>query len=124
MTFLFTVRAGPDPEHRLAAVDKAALGKIEHLLAVEAGLELEVIARSLLVKLRGRAESLDATPMRGTVVPELGHFGVRSWRELVVKPYRIIFRVAEAEVFVLAVFDGRRDLEDVLLERLVRSREP
>jgi len=24
---------------------------------------------------------------------------------------------------VLAVFDGRRDLEDVLLERLVRSRE-
>jgi hypothetical protein len=27
------------------------------------------------------------------------------------------------EVFVLAVFDGRRDLEDVLLERLVRSRE-
>jgi plasmid stabilization system protein ParE len=80
-------------------------------------------ARNLLAKLRGRATSLDAAPMRGRVVPELARFGIRSWRELVVKPYRIVYRVAEAEVFVLAVFDGRRDLEDVLLERLVRSRE-
>jgi plasmid stabilization system protein ParE len=83
-----------------------------------------VNARNLLAKLRARAASLDATtPMRGRVVPELAHFGIRSWRELVVKPCRIIYRIGEAEVFVLAVFDGRRDLEDVLLERLVRSRE-
>jgi len=82
-----------------------------------------VNARNLLVKLRGRADSLETTPMRGRVVPELARFGIRSWRELLVKPFRIIYRVAEAKVFVLAVFDGRRDLEDVLLERLVRSRE-
>ena len=82
-----------------------------------------VNAKNLLTKLRGRAASLDTSPMRGRVVPELARFGIRSWRELVVKPYRIIYRVAEKEVYVLAVFDGRRDLEDVLLERLVRSRE-
>jgi len=79
-----------------------------------------VNARSLLTKLRGRVDALDTSPMRGRVVPELARFGIRSWRELVVKPYRIVYRVAEAEVFVLAIFDGRRDLEDVLLERLVR----
>lgn len=82
-----------------------------------------VNARNLLAKLWRRAESLDTSPMRGRVVPELARFGIRSWRELVVKPYRILYRVAEKEVYVLAVFDGRRDLEDVLLERLVRSHE-
>ena len=82
-----------------------------------------VSARNLLAKLRSRAESLFTSPMRGRVVPELARFGIRSWRELVVKPHRIIYRVAEKEVYVLAIFDGRRDLEDVLLERLVRSRE-
>lgn len=81
-------------------------------------------ARKLLKRLESRAEALDVAPLRGRVVPELARFGIRGWRELLVKPYRIVFRVGENEVWVLAVFDGRRDLEDVLLERLVRSSEP
>ena len=39
----------------------------------------------------------------------------------VVKPYRIIYRIEEDTVTVLAVLDGRRDLEDLLLERLIRG---
>jgi toxin ParE1/3/4 len=46
---------------------------------------------------------------------------MRTWRELVVRPYRLVYRVGSDAVVVLAVFDGRRDLEDVLLDRLVRS---
>jgi plasmid stabilization system protein ParE len=38
----------------------------------------------------------------------------------VVRPYRLIYRVERDTVTVLAVFDGRRDLEDVLLDRLLR----
>jgi hypothetical protein len=45
---------------------------------------------------------------------------MRTWRELVVRPYRLIYRVGSKDVVVLALFDSRRDLEDVLLERLVR----
>ncbi len=45
---------------------------------------------------------------------------IREYRELVVAPYRVIYRVQEPRVFVLGVFDGRRSLEDVLLERLIR----
>jgi plasmid stabilization system protein ParE len=80
-------------------------------------------AKSLLAKLRGRAESLHTSPLRGRVVPELARLAIRSWRELVQNPYRMIYRVSEKDVHVVAVFDGRRDLEDVLLERLLRSRE-
>jgi plasmid stabilization system protein ParE len=55
------------------------------------------------------------------VVPELAHFGIRNWRELIVKPYRIIYRIDEDTVNVLAMLDGRRDLQDLLLERLIRE---
>jgi toxin ParE1/3/4 len=41
------------------------------------------------------------------------------YRELIVKPYRLIYRVDGNDVWVIAVFDGRRDLTDVLLWRLM-----
>jgi toxin ParE1/3/4 len=43
------------------------------------------------------------------------------WRELVVRPYRIVYRIRKDIVMVGAVIDGRRDLEDLLLERLTRN---
>ncbi len=78
-------------------------------------------AERLLARLSARARSLETSSGRGRIVPELLPLGMRTWRELVVRPYRLIYRVAGDTVIVLAVFDGRRELEDVLLERLVRS---
>lgn len=46
---------------------------------------------------------------------------MQTWRELIVRPWRIIYRAEGDLVTVLALFDGRRDLEDVLLERLIRT---
>jgi plasmid stabilization system protein ParE len=80
-----------------------------------------VNARRLLIRLRSRAESLERSPGRGRVVPELASTGTRVWRELVVKPHRIVYRVRGKIVLVGALLDGRRDLEDLLLERLTRN---
>ena len=79
-------------------------------------------ARRLLQRLEEKASALDVAPERGRIVPELGKFGIRAFREIIVRPYRLVYRLAEGRVSVVAVFDGRRDLEDVLLERLVRDR--
>lgn len=46
-------------------------------------------AERILDKLEKRARTLESAPDRGRVAPELAHFGIRSWRELIVKPYRI-----------------------------------
>jgi len=78
-------------------------------------------AHRLLIRLRSRADSLERSPQRGRVVPELASAGTRMWRELVVKPYRIVYRIRKDIVMVGAVVDGRRDLEDLLLERLTRN---
>lgn len=77
-------------------------------------------ARRVLVRLQERTAALEVHPVRGRIVPELASFGFSAWRELLVKPHRVIYRVELSRVYLLAVVDGRRDLEDLLLKRLVR----
>jgi len=75
----------------------------------------------VLRRIETRAATLESNPARGRVVPELARFQMRTWRELVVRPYRLVYRIEGETVTVLVVFDARRDLEDLLLERLLRS---
>jgi len=76
-------------------------------------------ARLLEQRARSRA-ALESGPARGRVVLELRRLGMRTWRELVVRSYRLVYRIEGETKTVLAVFDGRRDLADVLLDRLLR----
>ena len=66
------------------------------------------------------AADLRTLPQRGRIVPELHRFGIANYRELLPTPWRIIYRIEEGTVFVIAVLDGRRGLEDSLLERVGR----
>lgn len=77
-------------------------------------------ALAVLARLEQAAKRLDSMPLRGRVVPELAQRNIRLYRELVVRPWRIIYRVGTGRVLVLAVLDGRRDLEGLLLSRLLR----
>lgn len=76
---------------------------------------LDRIARSA----RKLAELADG----GRVVPELARLHIREYRELIIRPYRLMYRVRGRDVLVLAVFDARRSLEDALLDRLIRVEE-
>ncbi|MGH7875961.1 MAG: type II toxin-antitoxin system RelE/ParE family toxin [Candidatus Binatia bacterium] len=77
--------------------------------------------RVILDSLRKRADTLKTFPERGRIVPELAHVGLYIYRELLVTPWRIIYRVSNTMVYVVMVVDGRRNLEDLLLERLLRQ---
>jgi plasmid stabilization system protein ParE len=79
-------------------------------------------ALRILTKVRGAAATLSSTPHRGRVVPELRTHGILVYHELVVSPWRMIYRIGEGQVYVLAMFDSRRNLEDVLLERFTRQK--
>ena len=78
-------------------------------------------ALDILDGIERAAEKLAIMPGRGRVVPELVVFGINNYRQLIHFPWRIIYRIAQEEVVVLAVLDSRRRLEDLLLERLVRE---
>ena len=110
------------PERRYLVVwARAAAHDLEELVAYIAA-DSPGNARRVLRSLRERAARLEGSPERGPVVPELARIGIQTFRELVVRPYRMMYRVDTDRVTMLAVFDGRRDLEEVLLERLVRVR--
>lgn len=99
---------------------ETATRDLENLISYIAR-EAPINAGRVLGQLQSKAESLTRVPERGRLVPELLRHGLAIWRELIVAPYRIIYRIEGHTVYVLAVFDARRDLEDVLLERLLRT---
>lgn len=78
-------------------------------------------AREILSTPKKTATKLERFPDRGRYVPELRTMDIFTYRELVSRPWRIIFRREENSVFVLAVLDSRRDLESLLIEWLVRD---
>ena len=77
-------------------------------------------AEKLLNNLEKRCEALNYSPQRGHLVPELQRIHVKVFREIHFKPYRIIYQIVEPEVYIHAVLDGRRDLQELLELRLLR----
>jgi toxin ParE1/3/4 len=63
--------------------------------------------------------ALRESPERGTFPKELLPLGIREYREVFFKPYRVVYRVADHDVFVLLIADGRRDFETLLQRRVL-----
>ena len=80
-----------------------------------------VNARRVFDKIKDRASNLFILLEQGRVVPELKDQGILQYRELIHSPWRIIYRISENKVYVLSVLDSRRNIEDILLKRLVNQ---
>ena len=65
--------------------------------------------------------SLSENPQRGNFPKELLDIGIREYREIFFKPYRIIYRVMGDNVYVLVIADGRRDMQALLQRRLLQA---
>ena len=89
---------------------------IDYLLSQEA----LAAVRELWSEFEKAFTSLDKFPLRGHVPPELSEYPDKRIREVHASVYRIIYRVTGKQVHVLAVFDGRRDLQSILVERALR----
>ena len=61
---------------------------------------------------------LSESPGRGTRPKELLALGIREYREIFFKPYRIIYRIDGEVVTILLIADGRRDMQTLLQRRL------
>ena len=63
--------------------------------------------------------SLSEFPQRGVYPNELLRIGVREYREIFYKPYRIIYRIIEKNIYILLIADSRRDMQSLLQRRLL-----
>jgi toxin ParE1/3/4 len=79
------------------------------------------IALEILDRLESRVNSLREYPERGRVVPELLNQNIMEYHEIIETPWRIIYKIVESNVFILTVIDGRRNVQDVLLRKLMNK---
>jgi toxin ParE1/3/4 len=77
-------------------------------------------AAQVLDAIENMVVSLRSLPDRGVYPMELQGLGIREYREIFFKPYRIIYRVTERQVFIYIIADGRRDFRTLLEQRLLR----
>ena len=68
--------------------------------------------------------SLADSPHRGSYPKELLDLGIREYREVFFKPYRIIYREIEDDAYVLVIADGRREMRALLERRLLQAQTP
>ena len=79
------------------------------------------IAQEIFEKIKKQTIKLENFPERGRTVPELDFHNIFNYRELIITPWRIIYRIEEYKVYILAVIDSRRNFEDIILKRLMRT---
>jgi plasmid stabilization system protein ParE len=79
-------------------------------------------ARAALGRIKARTDRLSQSPQGGRYVPELLEFGIRTYREVIVKPWRVIYRYRADEklVLILIIIDGRRNVSEYLMRELHR----
>ena len=76
-------------------------------------------AEYVLGKIEETSLSLSNMPERGSYPRELLKLGIKEYREVFFKPYRIVYRVQAERVYVYLIADGRRDMQTLLSRRLL-----
>lgn len=74
-------------------------------------------ALKILKKIKTQVSELYHFPKRCRIAPELYEHGITQYREMIIKPWRIMYRINGASVYVLSVLDSRQNIEDILLKR-------
>jgi addiction module RelE/StbE family toxin len=77
-------------------------------------------AMKLLEKMELKINTLDHFPHRGGYVPELLKRNIKDYRQLLESPWRIIYKIDKDIVNVLLIVDSRRNVQDLLVERLIK----
>lgn len=77
-------------------------------------------ALKILKKLQDRIQTLDHFPYKGGYVPELLQKNIKDYRQINESPWRIIYKVEDKIVNILTVIDSRRNIQDILIKKLIK----
>ena len=81
------------------------------------------MAETILERLIEARNSLCSLPERGRIPPELKRVNVLAYREIQSPPYRIVYQINKTAhiVYIHMVADGRRNMPELLKERLLNQ---
>ncbi len=73
----------------------------------------------IFTTIKTKCNELNKFPKTGRIIPELNKFNIKIYRELVISPWRVMYRIEKHNVIIPAVIDGRRNIVDILLNRIL-----
>ena len=108
------------------------MGKFEVIIAEDAENDLNTIydcialadgaeqAARIQDKLMDEILALEKLPARGKCPPEMLSLGITEYREAQCPPWRIFYYINQDRIGVVAVLDGRRNVNLLLQQRLLQ----
>ncbi len=105
--------------HFAVLLTEDAASDLEELYGYIAEHDAPAKAEHVLDRIGKVLETLATFPERGSYPRELLALGIREYRQTFFKPYRVIYRVIGARVYVYLIVDGRRDMQALLQRRLL-----
>jgi len=106
--------------HSLRITDAAARD-LEEIFTWIADHDSNEKAEHVLDRILHAAESIAALPHKGSRPIELPAGLEGEFRQVFFKPYRVIYEVADQEVLIHLIADGRRNLQSLLMRRLTHG---
>ena len=79
------------------------------------------VANGIIDGLETAVNNLAEFPDRGSIPKELLALGIRQYRQIIENPYRIIYETFADKIVVHAILDGRRDMQSLLMQRILRG---
>ena len=76
-------------------------------------------AKDMISSIRKACDSLSENPERGRIPDELSRIGQFEYRQIIAKNFRIIYQLAKPNIFIFGVIHGRRNIGEVLRQRIL-----
>ncbi len=76
-----------------------------------------ITALKILRKIKEQVTELYFSPAQCRIVPELYEQGITQYREMIIRPWKVIYRIQDSFIYALSVLDSRQNIEDILLKR-------
>ncbi|MBN2738905.1 MAG: type II toxin-antitoxin system RelE/ParE family toxin [Spirochaetales bacterium] len=92
---------------------------LERIIGYIAERDSIAAASKIYKKIKAGALNIENYPKKGKIVPELSKHNIISYHEHIIPPWRIIYRIENQIVYILAIIDGRRNIEDILMDRFM-----
>jgi len=77
-------------------------------------------AIQIMERIQSKINKLNYFPYRGGYVPELLVRNIKDYRQMIEEPWKIIYKVDNNIVNILTIIDSRRNLQDILIKKLLK----
>ncbi|MDR0565194.1 MAG: type II toxin-antitoxin system RelE/ParE family toxin [Azoarcus sp.] len=84
----------------------------------------EIVAENIYRKILKEIELLKIEELRTKRTQELKDIGINDVYELIISPWKVYYKITDdnKRVFILFVLDGRRNLEEILISKVIDNK--